>query len=482
MSNNIFNIYTKKALVVLNFLFLTTYNYCQNQDNNSLKDFIETSSALKTAIVGVSFIDISTGAKVFEFNENKSLIPASVHKLVTSIIAINNLGYEYKFKTAVGYSGKIKNDTLYGDLIIKGGGDPSFGSKYFNPDYNLIFSKMLDSIKFKVITGKIICDASHFNDNFIIPSWTWQDMGNYYGAGIYGLSFIDNTYTIEFNTSLPVGETPILLSINPEIENFEIDNKVKIDVSGTGDNSYIYGNYYTKKYSISGWLPQSNKVVEVRGSIPEPPLLFLQLLKKYLNEHSIQVIKGNDVCYNPVDMTDSLLTIESPILQELLVKMNQKSLNHYAEHILKECMIKTNFNNKISDFFSGQLSIMNIDDKGIQLLDGSGLSRYNLATADFMTELLYLFSKTDRFTDFRSTLSVSGISGTLKSYGAKTALSGNIYGKSGTMDRVKNISGYLVAKSGKMYAFTLFINGYDCSGSEIKLFIERFLLNFYNLN
>ena len=125
--------------------------------------------------------------------------------LLTSAAALELLGPGYCFKTQLGYTGNLNKSTglLTGDIVIKGGGDPALGSQYFKDHYRNFLTDWITTIKklgIKKIEGRIIADDTRYDNQPVPPKWIWEDIGNYYGAGTYGLSVFDNMFEIHFRT------------------------------------------------------------------------------------------------------------------------------------------------------------------------------------------------------------------------------------------------------------------------------------------
>ncbi len=116
------------------FLFLSTVVFAQSPVEKQLQHILGQSD-YQNASIGVHVVEAETGKPVFEFNAEKLFTPASVLKVVTSAAALEILGPDYRFATRIGYTGKIENSVLKGDLIVWGGGDPSLGSEYFINHY-----------------------------------------------------------------------------------------------------------------------------------------------------------------------------------------------------------------------------------------------------------------------------------------------------------------------------------------------------------
>ena len=147
----------------------------------------------KNATFGIHIHNLSTGETMYSRNSNKRMIPASTLKTITTAAALEILGPDYRFSTQVGYTGKIRNKTLAGDLVIVGGGDPALGSEYFendysNPDFLDVWAQKFKAAGISRVEGNLVLDGSLYDSEKIPPTWIWEDMGNYYGAGASALT------------------------------------------------------------------------------------------------------------------------------------------------------------------------------------------------------------------------------------------------------------------------------------------------------
>ena len=174
--------------------------------------------------VSLSIIEADSGRVISQYNPEMSLTQASIWKLVTLQPRHSKcLEKDYTFRTTVGYSGKIKkgSKTLDGDIVIKGGRETlPFGSENFPEFYNGFIEKWIQDIQalgIRKVTGRIISDDSYYDYEPVPAGWVWEDLGNYYGAGVYGLSVYDNTLQIHFKTS-EKGSVPVITSILPKIQ------------------------------------------------------------------------------------------------------------------------------------------------------------------------------------------------------------------------------------------------------------------------
>jgi D-alanyl-D-alanine carboxypeptidase/D-alanyl-D-alanine-endopeptidase (penicillin-binding protein 4) len=206
-------------------------------------------STMTNASVSLFVADADSGNVLMSHNPLMNLIPASTLKLITSAAAIELLGPEYTFKTTLGYTGSLKRSgRLDGNIIITGGGDPSLGSEYFKDHYKDFMSSWLEEIKkagIRKIKGRIITDDSYYDYEPVAPRWLWEDLGTYYGAGVFGLSVFDNSCKIIVRSS-PDSSHVDLIGITPGLYDYKFTNR--LSASDSKENWYVY----SAPYSSSG--------------------------------------------------------------------------------------------------------------------------------------------------------------------------------------------------------------------------------------
>ena len=464
--------------IIICFQFVSA----QNSVQDALVVF-KNNSAFFNASISFCAIDLSNGTTIAELNPNLSLSPASITKLFSTATAFEVLGSDYKPSTRFYIEGELdSNGILNGNLWIRGGGDASVGSKYFNQDGNetdflKLWCDTLKHLGIKSITGSVIGDASEFGYSGVPDGWNWSDMGNYYGAGPSGLVLYDNMIRYTFKTGNFVGAKTELLSIFPEIPNFQFHNYITSSKKG-GDNSFIFGAPYSLDRFGNGTLPLNSRAFIVKGSMPDPEYQLAYEFEKKLIENGIMVgmgiktarqidsskpniryLNGYKLIYEYFG--ESVLSIAS--------HTNMKSVNLFAEELL--CLSGY----KLSGYGNTESSLKQlerfwnkrIDFTGLYLKDGSGLSRSNAISARHFCSLLQEMYKSKNYTDFLSTLPLAGCSGTLSGVCKNQLGHGKIKAKSGTMNRVKSYSGYVDSDSGKKIAFAIIVNNFNCSSSMV---------------
>ena len=465
------------AIFSLIFSLSTFAQVSNNAIQQSIDNFVR-GSGLENA--GISFMayDLDSNKVLAQYNPVTAIIPASTTKLFTTAAALEILGKNYQPKTEIYHSGKIDSaGVLHGDIIIRGFGDPTLGSKYFyereEADAFLHDWVALIAEKgIKKIDGKILADGSAFGYNGAPDGWDWSDMGNYYGAGPSACAAYDNLTYLHFSTSAQLNGPTHLDSMTPTIPGYQLDNRVTTHNS-SGDNSYVYGAPFSYQRFVNGKLPRSRSNFEVKASIPDPELMLAQVLEAALNKDSIFVslpAAGFRVLRNMVDTVLNyknyklIATYRGKTLEEIIFWTNHSSVNFFAEQLL--CLIgyeKTGFGGTsesasyIRGYWEPRLNITSFQ------TDGSGLSRSNAFSANHFIELFKYMYKSKRFKDFETSLPTAGQSGTLSRVCRGQAAQGRMHAKSGTLRRAKSYAGYIDSKNGYKIGFAIIVNNYSIS-------------------
>jgi D-alanyl-D-alanine carboxypeptidase/D-alanyl-D-alanine-endopeptidase (penicillin-binding protein 4) len=477
----------RSIIFIFSLTFLSICSFSQEKSQETFR----VDSSLAHASVSLCVADARTGDILIDYNSGISLAPASVMKLITTSAALELLGPEYTFKTNVGYTGKLNKSSgrLKGDIIIHGGGDPALGSAYFKEHYDGFIENWVAEIKklgIKRISGRVITDDTYFDYLPVPAKWLWEDEGNYYGAGAYGLSVFDNTYEIHLKTyssSFP----PVIKEIIPEecrsvLSNFLI-------TSGTTDEGYVFAAPYSKQGWLAGSVPINQDDFVLKASVTDPPLLLARILTEKLKTGGIK-ISDDPATFRSVPgyIPDKIVPVtetSSPPLSEIINVLNHESVNLFAEHLIKELGKK--FKNKGSTASGAEVIIeflknSGLDTNGLFLEDGSGLSPLNaINTRELVRLLVYMKNKGKYFPEYYSSLPDAGKNGTLKNSFKDPVFESRLKAKSGSMTRVRSFAGYFITKSGKEMVFSIIINNYSGPSkkiiSEIEENIKDLILN-----
>lgn len=457
----------KKKIIALIFILIPGSLTAQKSLRTLLMD-----SLMVHASVSISIIDASDSRIIVDYNGEKSMVPASVMKLVTSAVALELLGPSYSFKTEIEYNGNLDRKTgiLKGSIVLKGGGDPALGSDYFSEHYGKFIDNWISAILnlgIKKVSGGVISDDSYFDYQPVPPKWLWEDIGNYYGAGAYGLSVFDNTYLIHLKSSEASSE-PVITGIIPEEAEVRLTNG--LFAYGVNDSGYVYSAPYSSSGWISGSIPPGVNDFKLKASINDPPLLLAKMIKTRLETAGIIVEGDPTTCRIENDTLNKsqvvILLTTSPPLSKIIEVLNHESVNLYAEHLVKELgkvfgsSGSTSAGIKVIEKFLEDS--VGLKPGGIIMTDGSGLSPADaIDSKDLSLLLLYMKKKGRYFNEYYTSLPEAGKDGTLKNRFKDPVFYSSLRAKSGSMTRVRSYAGYLTAKSDNTLIFSIIVNNFN---------------------
>ncbi|SHK38719.1 D-alanyl-D-alanine carboxypeptidase/D-alanyl-D-alanine endopeptidase [Chryseobacterium polytrichastri] len=445
----------KKTFVVLaiSSQLIFAQNIAQKLDKVT-KDLMDSSGAVATNLS--FYVSDESGNFIYEYQGNKGLSTASTQKIFTAAAALETLGKNYTYKTTSSYSGTLSGGNLNGNLFISSNGDPTLGSwRYDSYKPENFKKKLIDAVKKSgiiKISGDLIIDDSYFDHQTVPGGWPWDDMGNYYGAGVWGINWKENQFDININGT-------DFKNFSYPLEGVKWLNDLK--TGGSSDQSLIFTAPRSHVALINGTLP-AGKTVTVSGSTPNPPLQLGLEIKDWLKESGIE-FSGKVVTNSQLELegkqsleapkTNVILTYESPTLDKIVYWFLRKSINMYGE-----TFIKTLGKEKKGDpsFKSGVVFLKEfwkskgINPNMINFADGSGLSPQNYVSAKAEVQALLYAKKQPWFESYYDGFPI-------QDNGMKM--------KSGTMRDTKSYAGYHTGKDDKKYVFSIIINNYQGSGS-----------------
>lgn len=453
---------------LVSFLFIANIAGAQTLQQNIQKAFtrLQQDSQCRYASVSLTVLDAKTGEQVFAGNPDMGLAPGSTLKTVTSITAFNVLGKDFQFQTQLGYTGTISADgTLTGDIIIKGGGDPTLGSwRWASTKEGVVLNTMVAALKkagIKKINGRVIGDNGTFKSQGIPDGWIWQDLGTYYGAGIAGLCWRENQFDILLKTG-GVGSTISIAGTNPETNYLQYKSELTNGAAKTGDLAYPYlPAYGSKVMYLRGTYAIDQTKKRVAAAIPDPAFDAALRLTDTLKSIGINVSSGPQSSMMLADKgqtvpvaTKSLTTIQSPELSKIVYWLNQKSINLYAEQLLATIAAKAGKPASTTDGVDAMKAfweLKGIDKRSMNIFDGSGLSPEDRITTSTMARVLQSARKEAWFNDFYESLPVYN----------------DMKMKSGSINSVQAYAGFQT-HNGRQLCFSIMVNNYYGSGSGIR--------------
>lgn len=403
---------------------------------------------------GVIAISLKDGRVACARDGQKLFNPASIHKLLTSVVALDKLGPNFRWRTKVMTGKEIVNGEIEGDLVLHGEGAPDFDSAALEKLVSDLQAKGLRRIK-----GNVIGDESFFKGDSIGDGWAWGEIQWYYGAEASALTFNENQAEITLSGGRPKANTDFV-ETSGEIKPGGDPEAVGLK-RGLGDNKvYAWGN---------------GQNLEAKIAVTNPALWAAKSLKTELEKRGIKVDgEARSVDWKSGVKPESgieLAKVESATLAEMIRKMNKDSVNLYAELILRTLGKKfgeeapdenPKFQKLRGDDSAGATYIEKwlrenkIASGDFQVHDGSGLSRLDMISPEIIGRALIFAAQSKFANEFKDSLPVAGQSGTLK--GRLQNVSGRVLGKTGSMTYVNSLAGYANSSKGETFAFAIICN------------------------
>ncbi|MDP3150991.1 MAG: D-alanyl-D-alanine carboxypeptidase/D-alanyl-D-alanine-endopeptidase [Ignavibacteria bacterium] len=418
---------------------------------------------------GVSIQSLVTGEYFYKKNENKLFMPASNQKLVTSAVGLLTLGPMYRFKTEIYSTGALDGSILNGDLIIRGFGDPTISGRFNNDDMTKIFRDWADTLLtlgIDEIHGNILGDDNAFDDVSLGEGWAWDYESDWFAAPSGALSFNDNCIDIIVKPGRR-GELG-LLTISPESKYAIILNKVTTVGKDSATNVKIFRERGTNIISVFGSIREGDDSLKVYATINNPTQYFVVTLKDILEQKGITVsgfASDIDDITRVTDYTSAKLqfTHHSVFLKDIIKVLNKNSQNFYAEQLLKTIGYEKKGYGSAArgiEVVKSTLNDIGINTDNMEMVDGSGLSRLNLISPIQITVLLNYMYKSEVFTYYYNSLPVGGVDGTMANRVRKTRAQNNVRAKTGYINGVRSISGYIFTGDKEPVAFSMIANNF----------------------
>lgn len=434
------------------------------------------------------------GRTLVDIDGDNMVMPASNMKLISTGAALHALGSDYRFKTSLGHDGKIVDGVLKGNLYIIGGGDPTLGSKdSIATSLDRTFAqweKFVRDAGIRRIEGMIIGDGRYFEGMPEHPSWLWSDIGTYYGAGATGLMFYENMQSFTASPGQKVGAPVNIAPSYPETPWMEFRYNCATGDKGTGDQLYMYASDLAPVAEIRGTfgIDRARKRVDCSNKFPEYTCAsyFADYLKGrgIPSEGPADFRLCTDISGTPAANLTMLGSTSSPSLKRIAFETNHVSNNLYAETLFRSIgKAKTGSACYDSSYvaLNDVLKELEINvSKGVQIVDGSGLSRQNYVSADFICGFLAAMMGSPCFEDYVSSLPSPGSHGTLaynmQNIPAETKA--RIKVKSGSMNGVRCYSGYIIPTEGckeDTIIFSIMVNNCTAPTWKIRPLLDKIM-------
>lgn len=424
---------------------------------------------LQGATTAVSIREASTGEVIYSHLGDTRVHPASVMKLLTGAAALETLGQEHMFKTELYMDGRIESDVLHGNLYLRGRGDPTLTKNDLKAFVSALKAKGISSI-----AGNVYGDDTWYDDVRLSQDLNWSDEPYYTGSQVSALTLSPNddydagTVIVEVNPARKSGQAGQVVMV-PANNYLTIINKTQTVAKKGKKSISVERQHGTNTFIVTGTIPEGSKKTRTWASVWEPTNYTINIFKNTIEEQGITFSTAPKIERKSVTKGATLLTSKNSVrLNELFIPFMKLSNNGHAEVLVKEMgrtMGGEGSWDKGLSVMEATLATLGLETKNLLLRDGSGMSHKNLVTANEVTKLLYTAQTKSWYPAFLKALPIAGdeerfVGGTLRNRMKGTAAAGNVQAKTGALNGVTALSGYVTTKDGEIFIFSIMVNNY----------------------
>ncbi|HXI12189.1 MAG TPA: D-alanyl-D-alanine carboxypeptidase/D-alanyl-D-alanine-endopeptidase [Thermoanaerobaculia bacterium] len=417
----------------------------------TLSSFIERlidQPPLNRAVWAIS-IQEEDGKVLYSRNAGVMMTPASNRKLFVSAAAAACWGFSRQFETEVLIDGPIRAGRLEGDLIIRGGGDPSLGGRYeYDRDRVLLpILTSLEQLGIRSISGGVVADVSRFDGQTLVPSWEIEDVGSTNAAPVDALTFNEGNVgvIVERCGRQAVLSDPTFLQSSSEVT---CGDPAAVSVKSDASN----------RLTVSGVAPLDGRAFNDIVTVSDPALFAAAAVSDFLNRRGIAVT-GMASASRSKREGESIATLASPPLSMLLASYLEESINVFGDMLYKSFSVREGTpatfaaSKKVEREFLTW--VVGIDPLEFDFADGSGLSTRNKVTSNAIIKLLRFMAEPSRRGSYAAILAAPGDPGTMR---RRLLDVDRLYVKTGTLSGVAGLSGFIEGKSGRIRLFSIIVN------------------------
>ncbi|MCX7929984.1 MAG: D-alanyl-D-alanine carboxypeptidase/D-alanyl-D-alanine-endopeptidase [Chlorobi bacterium] len=427
---------------------------------------------IAAAHIGVCVLSTETGEFLYRFNDGKAFVPASLTKLFVTAAALELLGSDFRFTTRMYLDGRIRQGGDFeGNLIVRGSGDPTWSDTFGNvPDS--VFARWitaLDSLGITTIKGNIICDDSYFDAVRYGRGWMWDDFVMPYSPPVSSLAAYDNCVRVAITADTSSGKLAHAHLVRGG-NAVRILSEVVTSVSDLPAEIVPVREFGSAIVELHGTVPRASSMssapLELDIPVDNPASYVGILLRDALEKHQIRV-RGS--VFTAAEWGEPILYPRLPVLSEyasaplrsIVAVMNRTSHNLCAEMLLKTIGKESSGIGSFdagTDYVRAMLQRNGLPSEELTMSDGSGLSRLNLCTPNLLARLLWHLWRSPWRSDVVGSLARPGETGTLRTRMVGTIAERNVAAKTGTLENVSNLAGYVTTRDGEVLCVVVMIN------------------------
>jgi D-alanyl-D-alanine carboxypeptidase/D-alanyl-D-alanine-endopeptidase (penicillin-binding protein 4) len=407
---------------------------------------------------GILVASVTRGDTLFSVNPDALLKPASIMKMMTTGMALERFGPDHTFSTQVLREGSVSGGVLNGNLILRGGGDPTLSLRFWKGQSPMDdLARQIAAAGIRRVAGDIIADESAFDAERVPRGWKTTYLNSAYAAPVSALSLNENLVWI---VARPQNGAAVV-ELDPPSAALQLTSTVRV-VGGSGGR--IVARKNGDAIAVSGTIGSSSGPRRYSLVINEPPTFAAGALLSSLRKAGVEVTGGVRPGKAP-NGAERVAELRSIPMANIVSYMNRESINHFAELLYRDAAAKDDRPvssrdalEALREFVSAKTGTRRED---VRVADGSGLSEADSLTARSMVHLLAYAHRAPWSSVFHASMPVAGESELMRRRMRSTPAHGNLHAKTGTTNTVASLAGYVTALNGEVLAFAFIYNGRD---------------------
>ncbi|QOV68301.1 serine-type D-Ala-D-Ala carboxypeptidase [Citrobacter sp. BDA59-3] len=398
-----------------------------------------------------------------DYHGKQMALPASTQKVITALAALLQLGPDFRFTTTLESKGTVTDGVLKGDLVARFGGDPTLKRQNIR---NMV--AILKKSGVQKIEGNVLIDTSIFASHDKAPGWPWNDMTQCFSAPPAAAIVDRNCFSVSLYSAQKPGDLAYIRVASYYPVN--MFSQVRTLARGSSEGQYceldvVPGDL--NRFTLTGCLPQRTDPLPLAFAIQDGASYAGAIIKAELKDAGI-TYTGTLLRQTQVNEPGTVIaSTQSAPLHDLLKLMLKKSDNMIADTVFR--MIGHAHFGVPGTWRAGSDAVRQIlrQQAGVDIgntiiADGSGLSRHNLIAPATMMQVLQYIAQHDSELNYISMLPLAGYDGSLQ-YRAglhEAGVDGKVSAKTGSLQGVYNLAGFITTASGQRMAFVQYLSGY----------------------
>jgi serine-type D-Ala-D-Ala carboxypeptidase/endopeptidase (penicillin-binding protein 4) len=422
-------------------------------------DQLFSATALRGAQIGFFAIDTARNSSIDERNADADFIPASNFKLVVGSAALDRLGEDFSYTTTLLADAPNTGGTIDGDLVLRGGGDALLKAADLDAAAAAVAASGV-----KRVTGSLVTDVSHDDDRRWGAGWSWDDLPYGYAPAVCALELEDGIVHVTVEPGAEAG-APVIVHVTPQTTAFTVDSRITTGSKGSADTTDIVRPWDAPRtIELIGSYPLDATISDdFEPSVPDPESYAGDVLVRALAAHGVTVGGGVRDGKTPAGAI-TLWSHASETMPKLLADFWYPSDNLMGELMLKELGVAER--GEPGSVANGllveeqYLRSIGVDPATVTIADGSGLSSYDRITPRDLVAILQSDWNSPHRDVAIDALPLAGVRGTLRDEFLGTAAQGSVFAKTGSMNHVRTISGFIQTKTHGPVTFSFLINNW----------------------